>query len=412
MSHSQPKRVRPSDPNFEEVVLEWFNADSDADAICSEHSSDSEVSSLSSQDEDDQDETFGADGYNITNTNTPRRNITTVINIHNIINNTNIIDIPIDVNNTNINNITISDRSNDEEEEEEGEEDEQSYAKEYDKCCYIYSPRKCSKLDTYPFFKCVQERKKVCGNICISPIIHEQPYRHCHPSNTGLSCQEKTMYVPQPQPSCSYQQAWPYVMCGNPQPTYCGGCYQHYNFQPTLVGCPYYCYDDGYRQGSLYRKGPFYRPGYSHIPSCYQTATCAPNYNNYFAYPNSGYPANPYPNPGFAYPPNSYPNTGQVYPPNSYPPRVIVHQNSSSNSTKNSTSINKSPFPSYYNIPLFPPYISTGYQYPRSPPVYILPPEVDIQAIITHPENENRYAQITINKPDNEEEPFEDEDVD
>ncbi|KAF5304153.1 hypothetical protein FQA39_LY01938 [Lamprigera yunnana] len=59
MSHSQPKRVRPSDPNFEEVVLEWFNAesegddpaDSDADAICSEHSSDSEVSSLSSQDE-------------------------------------------------------------------------------------------------------------------------------------------------------------------------------------------------------------------------------------------------------------------------------------------------------------------------------------------------------------------------
>ncbi|KAF5288399.1 hypothetical protein FQA39_LY15436 [Lamprigera yunnana] len=68
MSHSQPKRVCPSDPNFEEVVLEWFNAesegdddpaDSDADAICSEHSSHSEVSSLSSQDEDDQDETFG-----------------------------------------------------------------------------------------------------------------------------------------------------------------------------------------------------------------------------------------------------------------------------------------------------------------------------------------------------------------
>ncbi|KAF5305494.1 hypothetical protein FQA39_LY01585 [Lamprigera yunnana] len=63
MSHSQPKRVRPSDPNFEKVVLEWFNAesegdddsaDSDGDAICSEHSSDSEVSSLSSQDE-----TFG-----------------------------------------------------------------------------------------------------------------------------------------------------------------------------------------------------------------------------------------------------------------------------------------------------------------------------------------------------------------
>ncbi|KAF5290226.1 hypothetical protein FQA39_LY14780 [Lamprigera yunnana] len=61
MSHSQPKRVRPSDPNFEEVVLEWFNAesegdddpaDSDADAICSERSSNSEVSSLSSQDED------------------------------------------------------------------------------------------------------------------------------------------------------------------------------------------------------------------------------------------------------------------------------------------------------------------------------------------------------------------------
>ncbi|KAF5271776.1 hypothetical protein FQA39_LY08099 [Lamprigera yunnana] len=73
MSHSQPKRVRLSDPTFEEVVLEWFNAepegdddpaDSDANAICSEHSSDSEVSSLSSQDEDDQDETFGGNDSN------------------------------------------------------------------------------------------------------------------------------------------------------------------------------------------------------------------------------------------------------------------------------------------------------------------------------------------------------------
>ncbi|KAF5283685.1 hypothetical protein FQA39_LY17260 [Lamprigera yunnana] len=73
-SHSQPKRVRPSDPNFEEVVFEWFNAesegdddsaDSDADAICSEHSSDSEVSSLSIQDEDDQDETFGGNDSNL-----------------------------------------------------------------------------------------------------------------------------------------------------------------------------------------------------------------------------------------------------------------------------------------------------------------------------------------------------------
>ncbi|KAF5303664.1 hypothetical protein FQA39_LY09911 [Lamprigera yunnana] len=73
MSHSQPKRVRPSYPNFEEVVLELFNAeseadddpaDSDAHAICSEHSSDSEVSSLSSQDEDDQDETFGGNDSN------------------------------------------------------------------------------------------------------------------------------------------------------------------------------------------------------------------------------------------------------------------------------------------------------------------------------------------------------------
>ncbi|KAK4887484.1 hypothetical protein RN001_003755 [Aquatica leii] len=72
MSYSQPKRARQSDPNYEEVVLEWFNAesegdddpaDSDADAICSEHSSDSEVSSLSSQDEDDQDETFGESLY-------------------------------------------------------------------------------------------------------------------------------------------------------------------------------------------------------------------------------------------------------------------------------------------------------------------------------------------------------------
>ncbi|KAF5287013.1 hypothetical protein FQA39_LY16127 [Lamprigera yunnana] len=39
-------------------------ADSDADAICSEHSSDSEVSSLSSQDENDQDETFGGNDSN------------------------------------------------------------------------------------------------------------------------------------------------------------------------------------------------------------------------------------------------------------------------------------------------------------------------------------------------------------
>lgn len=314
------------------------------------------------------------DGFNITIPDKPKHNITTVIQLHNTINNTNVIDIPIQVNTTNVNNFTVN-----------AEEDEQPAVKE--NCCHIISPRQCTKLNHYPYAKCVHYRKKACGSFCVTPILHEQIREICVENATGETCREQKVYIPQPQPMCSYQPTWPFVLCrGNIQQQFCGGCYQQSSHPFPPSNCPYSCYDDGYGQGPYYRQGPFYRPGYSHVPSCYQTGTCPPNWNYGYGYPSNGYR-------GMQYPPTSYPNSSHIL----YRP----HPNFA---TLREIDVQYPP-PSYnYPIPIFPPYISTGYQYPPPPPIYVLPPEVDIQAVITHPAKTTTYAQITINKSQEEEE--------
>ncbi|KAB0804538.1 hypothetical protein PPYR_01508 [Photinus pyralis] len=303
-----------------------------------------------------------ADGLNVTIPDKPRHNITTVIHLHNTVNTTNVVDLPeVQVNTTNVNNITSY-------------EEETKHKEIKEKCCHIISPRHCTKLDQYPYAKCVHYRKKACGSFCVAPILHEQSREICFENDAGETCRQQKVYIPQPQPTCSYQPIWPYVFCGNVQQQFCVGCYQQSNYQFPPPGCPYSCYDDGYGQGPYYRQGPFYRPGFSHIPSCFQTGTCPTNWNYGQNYPRYGYPA-------------------MHYPPTSYPYRVHMHDIDV-----------QYPPPSYsYPVPIFPPHISTGYQYPPPRPIYILPPEVDIQAVITHPPKNTTYAEITISKSQREE---------
>jgi hypothetical protein len=107
------------------------------------------------------------------------------------------------------------------------------------------------------------------------------------------------MYIPQPQPKCSYQSLWPYVSCGIQKQETCQGCYSHYTIEGSnnYLNCPSQCYDDGFgAMGSYYRQGPVYRQWYSHAP-CYECLGYQNPYANLygFGYPNIPAPAGNYP---------------------------------------------------------------------------------------------------------------------
>ncbi|KAF2892586.1 hypothetical protein ILUMI_13589 [Ignelater luminosus] len=371
----------------------------------------------------------GSTVTNITSSEKSRQNITTIINLHNVINNTNIIDIPVHVNNTNINNITLSGS--------EGStiiENINSSTSEIIKenCCYVVGPRQCVRTQKYPYTKCFHLRRKVCGVFCKAPIVHEQQREICDQSPMGTSCHQQILYIPQPQPRCAYQPSWPYVSCGmQPQPPFCGGCYLHYNSPfPQLPppGCSPGCYDDGFGLGPYYRQGPFYRPGYAHAPSCYQIGSCGvygyggfpgpygeyPNPSNPyggFGYPGyggfGGFPAFP----GIGYPVNTYENNLHFEPiPDNNDNVISRTKQDTQNGSSNQVEVEEPP-PSYYPVPFIPQYSAVGYPYVPQYPTYNLPPEVDIQATITHPDKESRYAQITITKQPSKRESVKEKDV-
>lgn len=343
-------------------------------------------------------------------------NVTTVINLHNVINNTNVLEIPIEINNTNINNITIP------EQEESfvlpGQFPSQTIQ---EPCCFVVSPRQCVPTEKHPFVRCFHYRRKVCSAYCKAPIVHEQPHEICDQTSAGTSCHQQIIYIPQPQPRCTYQSMWPYVNCGIQQQPFCGGCYQHYSnpYQKLPTGaCSTGCYDDGFGQGPYYRQGPFYRPGFAHVPSCYQTGGC-----NFYGYGNIGpnFMPNYGPQQGYGFPPPGCggmgcfgPFNGMGYPPNSYENNIhfeIDPNTQNQHSTENKTVEIEDSRPSYYYpAPMYPQY-SISYPYPPQIIPYNLPPEVDIQATITHPEKPTRYAQITINKEHNKRESEEKADI-
>ncbi|RZB73495.1 hypothetical protein BDFB_011999 [Asbolus verrucosus] len=228
-----------------------------------------------------------------------RHNITTVIHLNNVINNTNLISLPVTVNNTIFNNITSTRRN--------GIIYTNNKQTLQDNCCLTIGPRQCVPQKEFPYVRCFHIRKKACGYICSAPVVHYQKHEICdNDVNVQQPCHQQIIYVPQPQPRCAYQPSWPYVTCGNRELQSCEGCYSHYIKKEDVTRCSNFCYDDGYGIGPYYRQAPFYRPGFAHVPSCYQTGFCNgfENFEGYGEYnPNYGaFGGFPY-----AYPPASYP---------------------------------------------------------------------------------------------------------
>lgn len=221
-----------------------------------------------------------------------KHNITTVIHLNNVINNTNLINLPINVNNTVFNNITNEGGQTGGYYVGGGGGHIQQQSKEG--CCTTVGPRQCIPQTEYPFTRCFHLRQKTCGPMCTAPIVHYQKHEVCD-SEQQQPCHQQIVYVPQPQPKCAYHSTWPYVTCGNSQVS-CDGCYDHYIKREDLTKCSNYCYDDGYGAGPYYRQGPYYRPGYAHVPSCWQTGTCG---MEGYGGPELGFP--------FEYPPQTYP---------------------------------------------------------------------------------------------------------
>uniref|UniRef100_A0A336MS24 CSON006206 protein n=1 Tax=Culicoides sonorensis TaxID=179676 RepID=A0A336MS24_CULSO len=211
----------------------------------------------------------------------PARNVTTVIKLTNLINNTNVINVPTHINSTNINNITIV-----------PSELTQDYGFGHTKdgpCCMVVQPKTCHSSPNGP--RCHHKRHKMCSSKCTSRILHVRSHR-----SHGVS------YIPQPSPKCIYSQSWPYVNCGYRRRDSCDGCYEHYdNYYyappPSCNGC----YDDGMEYGPMYRRGPVLRPNYYHQPPPYFETGYAPypefdgyNYGtpNYYIDPPSQYEPN------------------------------------------------------------------------------------------------------------------------
>lgn len=194
----------------------------------------------------------------------PRHNITTIINLKNTINTTNLIDIPILLNNTNVNNITVNG------ELKYGGTDNvishphhhHHHQQQHHECCHVISPRQCVPISTYPFARCFHLRHRKCGDFCSAPIVHEQPHEICDvEADNSPKCHQQVVYIPQPQPRCSYTSVWPYVQCGIQSSTNCAGCYT----KEKSSHCHSSCYDYSFDGGPRYPKGPMY-------PSnCFQT---------------------------------------------------------------------------------------------------------------------------------------------
>ncbi|XP_035780241.1 uncharacterized protein LOC118460224 isoform X2 [Anopheles albimanus] len=201
-------------------------------------------------------------------------NVTTIIRLTAVVNNTNHIHMPTTLNNTNVNNIHIySNQSN-------GDWPQDTVTKD-ENCCTAIRPKSCHT--TAQGIRCHHRRFRTCGPQCTAPIIHVQKRKRCQP--TKGNCEEKIAYVPQPteKPTCVYIDQWPFVVCGKiaNMTVVCAGCYDHYgqgheayqarfNMQQQCIGC----YDDAFDTGPLYRRGPVLRPFYYHEAPCYLTGDC------------------------------------------------------------------------------------------------------------------------------------------
>jgi hypothetical protein len=187
-----------------------------------------------------------------------KANITTIINLHNVINNTNLVDIPINVTNVNVNNITLHSPIHNQIQTGEtsyihSPQPPQPPQPPQQSCCKIIGPRQCTPN------KCFHYRKSHCGDICTSSIMHAEQHDICEENNPN-DCRSKVIYIPQPQPRCSVTSQWPYVQCGI-QRAECEGCYSHLvHGGERPDNCSPYCYDDNTNNFNMVGQMPYYPP--------------------------------------------------------------------------------------------------------------------------------------------------------
>lgn len=202
------------------------------------------------------------------------KNITTVIRLTTVINNTNTIHIPTTVNASSVNNIHLYPNNKTASNETDDDYDFGLGHTAAGPCCLIVKPKVCHHSSNG--LRCQHHRNKVCGSQCTSRVMHEQSQLRC---NKVGKCRKTIVNVPQPdRPKCVYTKKWPHVSCGGVQTKLCHGCYEHYGHRRShskkhQTDCDG-CYDDGFNLGPLYRRGPVLRPFYHHQAPCYLIGTC------------------------------------------------------------------------------------------------------------------------------------------
>uniref|UniRef100_A0A182QCQ0 Lipid-binding serum glycoprotein N-terminal domain-containing protein n=1 Tax=Anopheles farauti TaxID=69004 RepID=A0A182QCQ0_9DIPT len=205
-------------------------------------------------------------------------NVTTVIRLTNIVNNTNYIHMPT-INNTNVNNIQVYANLTDDARDE-------PVRGKTERCCTAVRPKTCHSSTLG--IRCRHQKFQSCGAQCTSDIIHVHKRKRCHRATS--QCEEKIAYVPQPKnQTCVYIDDWPFVVCGKVanMSVICAGCYDHYgtgyeayNGHSRMYDQCRGCYDDAFDVGPKYRRGPVLRPFYYHQAPCYISGNCEDIYRN------------------------------------------------------------------------------------------------------------------------------------
>lgn len=226
----------------------------------------------------------------------PGQNITTVIRLANVVNNTNYVETPINITSdgkdetVSVNaNKTASDTHLNEissaiTESSSGGAFGIGYNAD-GSCCLAIRPKSCRASTNG--LRCHHRRHRTCGPQCTAHTIHVQLRKHCH-HNGNQDCSHGIAYVPQPRrPNCIYIEQWPFVSCSLDFERHlfeknCVGCYDHYGFgfhqfhenaEHHRIRCRG-CYDDGFEYGPLYRRGPVLRPYFYHQAPCHVTGRC------------------------------------------------------------------------------------------------------------------------------------------
>ncbi|XP_052890517.1 uncharacterized protein LOC128298775 [Anopheles moucheti] len=211
-------------------------------------------------------------------------NVTTVIRLTNVVNNTNHIHVPTTLNNTNVNNIHLYTNLTDGI-PDDGIEPNRTDSSN-DPCCTAVRPKSC--YSSSHGIRCMHHKFQTCGTQCTAKVIHIQRRKRCNRSTD--ECKVKIAYVPQPEkPTCVYVDDWPFVVCGKlaNMSVICAGCYDHYgvgyeafNGHSRMRDECRGCYDDAFDVGPRYRRGPVLRPFYYHKAPCFVTGDCADSYEN------------------------------------------------------------------------------------------------------------------------------------